>query len=37
MGKLQHIKHYQKGKADDRDNRKERLKTPRKPAQLKRK
>ena len=35
--KLHHIKHYQKGKAEDRDVRKERVKTQRKPAQLKRK
>ena len=33
--KLHHIKHYQKGKAEDRDVRKERVKTKRKPAQLK--
>ena len=33
--KLHHIEHYQKGKAEDRDARKERLKTQRK--QLKRK
>ena len=37
MGKLRHNKHYQKGKAEDRDVRKERVKTQRKPAQLKRK
>ena len=35
--KLHHIEHYQKGKAEDRDVRKERVKTRRKPAQLKRK
>ena len=35
--KLYHIKHYQKGKAEDRDVRKERVKTQRKPTQLKRK
>ena len=35
--KLHHIKHHQKGKAEDRDARKERVKTRRKPAQLKRK
>ena len=34
---LHHIKHYQKGKAEERDVRKERVKTQRKPAQLKRK
>ena len=35
--KLHHIKHYQKGKAEERDVRQERVKTQRKPAQLKRK
>ena len=35
--KLHHIKHYRKGKAEDRNVRKERVKTQRKPAQLKRK
>ena len=34
---LHRIKHYQKGKAEERDVRKERVKTQRKPAQLKRK
>ena len=32
---LHHIKHYQKGKAEDRDVQKERVKTQRKRAQLK--
>ena len=32
---LHHIKHYQKGKAERRDVRKERVKTQRKRAQLK--
>ena len=35
--KLYHIKHYQKGKAEEGDVRKEGVKTQRKPAQLKRK